>query len=275
MANKDYYKVLGVDKSASQDEIKKAYRKLAHKHHPDRGGQEDEFKKINEAYQVLSDPKKRKQYDQFGSSYENMGGQGFNPNDFGFGGAGGFNVNFEDIFDFFGGAQAQGARRSRGRDIEVIIEIALTEAYLGVQKNISIETRIFCDRCKGKRHEPDSKMTTCKTCGGIGSVKEDAFIGPLSVPVKRPCSECYATGKVPELKCKKCYGEGVVTGKKDITIDIPAGVMPGDRIRVQGAGEASPNGKSGDLYVNIKLKKSGRLSKKAKKLLEELKREGL
>lgn len=249
---KDYYKVLGVDKNASQDEIKKAYRKLAHKHHPDRGGEEDEFKKINEAYQVLSDPKKRQKYDRFGSSFEGGRQGGFNPN--GFGGAEGFNVDFDDIFEqFFGGGRPGGRSKNKGRDIEIGIDITLEDAFSGMEKELTYDTYITCERCDGKRHEPDSGMTTCTTCSGVGKIKQkqNTFFGMLSNV--KVCPDCKGAGEVPEKKCKKCYGEGRVRDQKTTKIKIPAGIHNNDVIKVAGAGEAGISGSAGSLYVRVRV----------------------
>lgn len=279
---RDYYEVLEVPKNASKDEIKKAFRKLAHKYHPDRGGDEEKFKELNAAYQVLSDDNKRRQYDQFGNVFEGAGPQGsggFNPfgnSQSGSFGQGGVNFDLGDIFEqFFGGSGATSGKQRGGRDIQVSMEILLSDSYLGAEKHISFNTHVVCDRCGGKRHEPDSKTITCDKCRGVGRIKEthNTFLGAISnVHV---CGECLGMGSVPEKKCTKCYGEGRVEDKRDIKVKIPAGVTSGDTIRIVGAGEAGFNGKTGDLYVNIRIKKPGRVSKKAQELLKKLKEEGL
>ena len=259
--SKDYYNTLGVSKGASKEEIKKAYRKLAHQYHPDKGGgDEDKFKEINEAYQVLSDDSKRQQYDQFGQSFNGgsgpFGAGGFDP----FGGAqGGVDFDLGDIFEqFFGGGASSGARRgrreTRGRDIEVNLEITLEEAYSGVQKDVSYQTHVVCERCGGKKHEPGSKMITCPTCRGVGKIKQQqrTFLGVFeNVQV---CPECRGGGSIPDKKCTKCYGEGRVQDSVNVTVDIPAGISDGSALTVEGAGEAGTGGSSGALYAHITVK---------------------
>ncbi|MDP4010433.1 MAG: DnaJ domain-containing protein [Candidatus Spechtbacteria bacterium] len=270
---KDYYETLEVQKNASKEEIKKAYIKLARKYHPDRGGDEEKFKEINAAYQILSDDSKRRQYDQFGNVFEGagQGAGGFNPF-----GQGGVEFDFGDIFEqFFGGSSGAHAGRQGGRDIQMSMEISLSDAYLGTEKDISFDTHVMCDRCNGKRYEPGSKTITCDRCRGVGRVKEtrNTFLGAISnVSI---CNECFGIGSIPEKKCTKCYGEGRVEDKRNIKVNIPAGVVTGDTIRVAGAGEAGFNGKTGDLYVSIRIKKPGRISLKARELLEKLREEGL
>lgn len=277
----DFYTILGVSREASQEEIKKAYRKQAHKYHPDRGGDEEQFKKVNEAYQVLGDEDKRRQYDQFGSA----GGAQGNPfggaqgNPFGFGGqAGGFEFDMGDIFEQFFGGGGQSADRSRarrGRDIEAAIEVSLTDIYLGAEKELSFETHIACDRCEGKQHEPGSTMKTCSTCGGVGKVKQERRTILGMVSNVQACGECYGAGETPERKCTECYGEGRKRDKRNVTVKIPAGIGLNERVRVSDAGEAGIGGATGDLYVRPVLKQKKRVNKKAKKLLEELREEGL
>ncbi|MEX0877426.1 MAG: molecular chaperone DnaJ [Candidatus Spechtbacterales bacterium] len=257
---KNYYDILGVSKGASKEEIKKAYRKLAHQHHPDKGGgDEDKFKEINEAYQVLSDDSKRQQYDQFGQSFG--GGAQGNP----FGGQGnpfrGQGVEFDlgDIFEqFFGGGASPGDRRgrreTRGRDIEVSLEITLEEAYLGTQKDVSYQTHVVCERCGGKKHEPGSKMITCPTCRGVGKIKQQqrTFLGVFENV--QTCPECNGGGSIPDKKCTKCYGEGRIQDSVNVTVDIPAGISDGSAVKIEGAGEAGTNGSSGALYAHIRVK---------------------
>lgn len=255
--SKNYYDILGIQKGASKDEIKKAYRKLAHQHHPDKGGgDEEKFKEINEAYQVLSDDAKRQQYDQFGSAFG--GGQQGNP--FGGGGFGfgqqGVDFDIGDIFEqFFGGGGQQGRRaEARGRDIETALEITLKEAYTGVQREVSYQTHVVCDKCGGKKHEPGSKMITCPTCRGVGKIKQEqrTFLGIINNV--HTCSECRGAKEIPDKKCTKCYGEGRVQDAVNIKVDIPAGIDDGNAVKVAGAGEAGTNGTSGDLYAYIKIK---------------------
>jgi molecular chaperone DnaJ len=261
--SKDYYKILGVDKNASQDEIKKAFRKLAHEHHPDKqGGNDAKFKEANEAYSVLSDEKKRQQYDTFGSAGPGMGGGGFNPNDFGgfdfsnF--QGGFNqggVEFDlgDIFgDFFGGGRSR--RQKRGSDIQVDITLSFEEAVFGLEKTLHVTKTSVCGECSGSGAKKGSKMKTCHTCGGSGKVIEvkRSIIG--SFQTTRVCETCNGSGKEPEEKCPVCHGTGVHKKDQEIKVKIPAGIEDGEMVRLTGAGEAISGGVAGDLYIKIHVK---------------------
>jgi molecular chaperone DnaJ len=255
----NYYSILGVDKSASQDDIKKAFRKLAHTYHPDKnqGNKEAEakFKEINEAYQVLSDEQKRKQYDQFGSTSSS---QGFGGGQYS-GGFGGFEAsgfegfdfsNMGDIFsEFFGGAA--GSRVKRGSDMEVTINISLRESYFGVEREIRINKISVCDACTGSRTEKGTKTTSCNTCKGSGRVSKvtRSFMGNFNQIME--CATCYGTGTVPEQACKKCKGAGVVDKTETIKIPVPSGIENGNSLRMPGAGEAILGGQTGDLYIRI------------------------
>jgi molecular chaperone DnaJ len=258
--SKDYYEVLGVDKKANQDEIRKAYRKMAHKHHPDKkGGNEAKFKEINEAYQTLSDDSKRNQYDQFGSNYQQAGGQGFG----GFGGNQGANgfqdfdfqgSGFEDIFsDFFGGGEAS-RRQSSGSDIIVDVEIDFSEMAKGTKKNIKVYKKIKCSECDGTGAK-NKNTQKCSKCDGSGQIKKtrQTFLGAFSqVEV---CDQCYGKGYIPKEKCVKCGGDGVVRDYQEMEINIPAGIEDGQTLRVSGGGEASiEGGSAGDLYIKIHIK---------------------
>ncbi len=266
MANKDYYKILGVEKSASADEIKKAFKKAAMQHHPDRpGGNEAKFKEVNEAYQVLSDAEKRQRYDQFGSDFEQQGGfgQGANWEDImsqfrGGGAQGGFSGgdfgDFGDIFgDLFGQSRSRGP--ARGRDIQVDVEIDFKQAAFGVEKEISLRKQNKCDVCNGSGGEPGSKMETCATCNGRGQVTQTqrTFLGAMQSVVV--CGDCHGTGKKPSKKCKHCGGSGIVNSNSNIKIKIPAGIDNGQSIRLDGQGEAAPHGgANGSLYVRVRIK---------------------
>ncbi len=263
---KDYYSILGVQKGASKEEIKKAFRTLAHKYHPDKkGGDEAKFKEINEAYSVLSDDTKRRQYDTVGS----MGGAGFNPNGFGgfsaqggpasgwdfsgfADGANGFSFDLGDIFgDMFGGARA---RTRRGRDISIDIEIDFKESVFGGMRDIVVKKMNTCAHCKGTGGEPGAKMKTCATCEGKGKMTEtrSSMFGTFSTVTT--CTTCTGRGEVPTELCKECNGAGVVKGEKTIRVAIPAGIENGEMIRISGGGEAIQNGTAGDLYVKIRVK---------------------
>jgi len=254
---KDYYNILGLSKGASQDEIKKAYRKLAHKYHPDKGGDEKKFKEINEAYQVLGNKEKRSQYDKFGRTFEEGGSQpGF---DFGKGfdvgkGFGFDQVDFGDIFeDFFGfGRRTRRRNINRGRDIEIELKINLGDALKGIKKNITLSKFVVCPRCQGSGAEPNSKVRECPTCRGTGEVQQikKTIFGTFTRYI--PCPECGGEGKIPEHPCNVCKGEGRIKGEENIEIFVPAGIDSGQTIRISGKGEAGRRGeKSGDLYVKI------------------------
>lgn len=277
---KDYYDILGVQKSASQDEIKKAFRKLAHEHHPDKtGGNEAKFKEINEAYQALGNEEKRKQYDQFGQTFNNaggfgagqgFGGQGFNWQDFAkqYGSGQGFrtNINFEDLDfdlgdvfgDFFGGRGRRTGRRSSrsetGEDIEIQMTIDFKEAIFGAEKFIALEKNDICDRCAGSGSEPNSKIITCPECKGTGEVRETQRTIFGMFATSHVCPTCGGVGKKPEKFCSKCHGDGRVKNKKEIKITVPAGIDEGQQIKITGQGNAGQKGAlAGDLYISFKI----------------------
>ncbi|HEX8974458.1 MAG TPA: molecular chaperone DnaJ [Patescibacteria group bacterium] len=280
---KDFYNILGVDKNASDDDIKKAYRKLAHKYHPDKpGGDNEKFKEINEAYQVLSDKSKRAQYDQFGQTFEGAGpgGQGFGGFDFsgfqqGFGGQGfEFGEGFEDIFsDIFGGSFGGGRRqdaRQRGRDIQVDVEIRFEEMVSGAKRDISLLRRIVCDVCRGTGGEPGAKEETCATCKGAGKVQKvmRSFLGTFQQVAT--CPTCGGSGKTFSKKCHKCGGDGRTREQQVINIDVPAGIADGQTISVQGQGEAGERGaQSGDLYVTVHVLPHKKFVRKGNDVLSE------
>lgn len=276
---KDYYKMLGVEKNASQDDIKKAFRKMAHQYHPDKNkGDDSKFKEINEAYQTLSDEKKRAQYDQFSAQGGPASGWGdFDPSNFsGFQNGQGFDMgDLGDIFsDFFGGGQAQ-ARTRRGRDISTEIDLAFTEAILGVEKTISINKQSTCETCKGNGAKPGTKMKTCAKCKGQGQLRQvkRSFLGTFENVTM--CDECFGEGNIPEEKCATCKGAGVHKKDQQIKLTIPGGINNGEMVKLSGFGEAVSHGKTGDLYVKIKIKKPGKLSNKAKEAIEVLRAEGV
>lgn len=263
---KDYYQILGVKRDASPEEIKKAYYKLAHKYHPDKGGDEKKFKEINEAYQVLSNEEKRKQYDRFGQVFE--GGFGTQDNGFGFQWAWsgnrpgeGFEFDFGDLGDvveeIFGfGTSRKKKDIKRGRDIEVEMEINLEDTLENKEKEIILEKYILCYHCSGTGAEPDTKINECFSCRGTGQVQQikRSFFG--SFTRYTTCPECKGEGQKPEKPCNVCKGEGRVKGEEKIKIFIPAGVDTSQVIRIEGKGEAGKRGgKSGDLYVRIIVKK--------------------
>jgi molecular chaperone DnaJ len=265
MAKKDYYEVLGVSKGASADEIKKAYRRLAMKHHPDRNPDnkkaENKFKELQEAYTVLSDEKKRSLYDQLGpDGFENAARGGGQHGGFGgFEGFSGFGGDASDIFgdifgDIFSGARGGSRERQqsqRGHDLVTNIKITLEEAVHGMKTTIKVPQMANCEECGGTGARKGTKPVTCKTCGGSGQLHiQQGFFA-----IQQTCHACHGSGKVIEDPCAKCRGSGQIQLQKTLSVNIPAGVDNGDRIRLTGEGNAGLNGApSGDLYVQIAVK---------------------
>lgn len=256
MANKDYYEVLGLDKSASDDEIKKAYRKQAMKYHPDRNQgnkeAEEKFKEINEAYQILSDPEKKSRYDQFGTT--DFSGGGFDGGGFDFSGMGGF----EDIFDSFFGGGFSSRRRSngpeKGADLEYAISLTFEEAVFGVEKEISVYKNEKCETCSGTGAKPGTNTKQCDKCGGSGQIRSQRNTPLGSFVTTSTCDKCGGSGKVIETPCSTCHGKGTVKKNKKIKVNIPAGVDNGNILPLRGQGEPGKNGgPNGDLYVNIRV----------------------
>ncbi|OYX43716.1 molecular chaperone DnaJ [Candidatus Saccharibacteria bacterium 32-49-12] len=279
MTKRDYYEVLGVSKSASADEIKKAYRRAAVKHHPDKeGGDETKFKEVNEAYDVLKDAQKRQRYDQFGhagvggsSGYSGGGGNPFG----GFGGFEGQNINFDfgeglgDIFgQFFGGGSSRRAPQ-RGRDVEVSLQLTFEEAVFGLEHNLELELEDTCSHCKGSTVEPGYELKTCPTCHGAGQQTRvmNTMFGPIQQTVT--CEDCDGRGKVAEKKCSVCHGKGTERRKQTIKLKIPAGIDDGATIRVSGRGEAIGRGEKGDLYVHIRVKAHKHFTREGDIILSE------
>jgi len=258
MAKKDYYEVLGVNRDASDEEIKKAYRKLAMKHHPDRNPDnpkaEEHFKEAKEAYETLCDSQKRAAYDQYGHAAFESGGMG-GGSPFG-AGAGAQGFDFSDIFgDIFGGARGgSGGGRSnvqRGADLRYNMEITLEQAARGTETQIRIPTMAECDTCNGSGAKPGTSPTTCATCGGHGQVRmQQGFFS-----IQQTCPRCHGTGRQISSPCKDCNGNGRIKQHKTLSVKIPAGVDNDDRIRLSGEGEHGVNGgPPGDLYVVMNLK---------------------
>lgn len=263
MSKRDYYEVLGVGKTASDDEIKKAFRRLAVQHHPDKeGGDETKFKEITEAYEVLKDASKRQRYDQFGHAGvggASGGGAGGNPFE-GFGGFNGQNINFDfgeglgDIFgQFFGGASRQRGPQ-RGRDVEVQLQLTFEEAVFGLEHELSLELEGECPHCHGTTAEPGHDMKTCPDCKGAGQQTRvmNTMFGAIQQTVT--CDTCHGRGKVPEKVCTVCRGSGTQRQKQAIKLKVPAGIDDGATIRLSGRGEAIGAGERGDLYVHIRVK---------------------
>ncbi len=277
MASKrDYYEVLGVSKSASADEIKKAFRKAAIEHHPDRGGDETKFKELNEAYEVLKDPSKKQRYDQFG--HAGVGGSGGGDPFAGFGGQG-QNVNFDfgdlglgDIFSSFfggGGGGQRSQRQSRGRDVESRIEISFEDAVFGTEVDLTLNIDDTCAHCKGSTVEPGHDMKTCETCKGAGQVTQVTRTIFGNIQQASICPTCHGTGKVPEKVCTVCHGKGTQPQRQTIQLKIPAGVDDGATIRLREHGEAIANGPKGDLYVNIRVKPHKQFTREGDLILSE------
>ncbi|MDY7116271.1 molecular chaperone DnaJ [Halomonas sp. SSL-5] len=259
MSKRDYYEVLGVERGADTKEIKKAYRRLAQKFHPDRNPDDDsaaeKFREVSEAYEVLSDGEKRAAYDQFGHAGVDGQAGGFGGGGFGGGaGAGGFSDIFGDVFgDIFGGG---GGRRhpnapARGSDLRYNLELDLEDAVAGTSVDIRVPRHVECERCDGEGAEPGSSKETCPTCNGMGQVRmQQGFFA-----VQQTCPTCHGSGQHIKVPCHKCHGEGRVRETRTLSVKIPAGVDTGDRIRLNGEGEAGINGgPPGDLYVQVHLK---------------------
>ena len=254
MAKRDYYETLGIAKNATEDEIKKAYRRLAMKHHPDRNpdaGSEAKFKEAKEAYEMLSDADKRAAYDRYGHA-------GVDPNSgAGAAGMGGFAEAFGDIFgDIFGGQGGQQRARGgpqvfRGADLRYAMDITLEQAFAGHETQIKIPTWDACDTCKGSGAKPGTKPTTCPTCSGTGTVRmQQGFFS-----IQQTCGRCHGTGKIIPEPCVTCEGVGKIKSTKTLEVKIPAGIDDGMRIRSSGNGEPGVNGgPNGDLYVEIRIK---------------------
>lgn len=278
MNKRDYYEILGVGKNASADEIKKAFRRSAVEHHPDRGGDETKFKEINEAYEVLKDPSKRQRYDQFG--HAGVGGNGAGGNPFaGFGGQG-QNVNFDfgdlglgDIFENFfgGGSQGRrgGQRQARGNDVETRIEISFEQAVFGTEVDLKLNLEDTCEHCKGTTAEPGHDLKTCETCKGSGQVVSVTQTIFGNIQQANVCPTCRGRGKVPEKVCSVCNGRGTQRRSQDIKLKIPAGIDDGATIRLREHGEAVANGPKGDLYVNIRVKPHKQFTREGDLILSE------
>lgn len=267
---RDYYDILGVSKGASDDDIKRAFRKLAHQHHPDKpGGDAEKFKEINAAYQTLGDAEKRKKYDQFGAGYEQMGGgaggfgQGFGGFDFR---NGGVNFDMNDLGEMFGDIFSGGGRARRepprGRHVEMDVTLTFAESAFGADKDVKIYKTIACGDCGGNGAEKGSKLVDCGQCNGSGQVRkvQQTILGNFqTVGV---CPRCNGEGKSPEKACRKCGGQGVTKGEREINIKVPAGIADGEILRVSGEGEAAPRGgRAGDLYLTIRVKPDPRFSR--------------
>ncbi len=278
MAKRDYYEVLGVGKSASADEIKKAFRKAAIKHHPDKeGGDEAKFKEINEAYEVLKDQTKRQRYDQFGhAGVGGNGGGGGNPFE-GFGGQG-QNINFDfgdmglgDILNNFfgGGGQRDGGQPSRGRDVETNIDVSFEDAVFGTETELNLNLEDTCEHCKGTTVEPGHELISCDECGGSGQVTRVMRTVFGNIQQATICPKCKGAGKVPEKECTVCHGKGTQRKAQTIALKVPAGIDDGTTIRLREHGEAMANGPKGDLYVNVRVKPHKKFTREGDLILSQ------
>ncbi|MFH0755198.1 MAG: DnaJ C-terminal domain-containing protein [bacterium] len=286
MSNKNYYKILGIEKNANKEEIKKAFRKLAHEYHPDKGGNAEKFKEASEAYSVLSDDNKRTQYDTYGSTgsagYSGAGGfneghnqyqqgRGFEGFDFS-GFQGGQNIDFdlEDILsNFFGGGYSSKKTTKKGRDISVDLEISFSESIFGVEKNIRFTKNSKCKICDGTGAEGET-VIHCSNCGGQGKVQETkrSFLGNMIT--EKICEFCEGSGKIPKKKCSVCSGLGIIRKEESFSVKIPADINDGETLKMSGTGESVKNGKSGDLYIKIRVNKNSLFKKEGKNLITEL-----
>lgn len=277
MSKRDYYDVLGVAKGASDDEIKKAFRKKAIEHHPDKeGGDEAKFQEANEAYEVLKDERKRQRYDQFGHAGvgSSAASEGGNPYA-GFGGQG-QNINFDfgdmglgDIFGSFFGGQQSHQRQSRGRDVETTLDLSFEEGIFGAEHTVNIVINDTCEHCKGTTAEPGHDLKTCDTCKGSGQVTRVTRTVFGDIQQATICHTCKGAGKVPEKVCTVCNGKGTQRKTKEIKIKIPAGIDDGATIRLSEQGEAIANGPRGDLYVHIRVKPDKKFTREGDLVLSE------
>ncbi len=279
--SKDYYKALDVEKGASQEEIKKAFRKKAHKFHPDKpDGSEEKFKEVNEAYQVLGNEEKRSQYDQFGSDFGQQGGfgGGMNWEDFmnqarqggGGQGAGFEGMGFGDIFsEMFGGGR-RSSRARRGSDIEANMEITLDEAFKGITKEIEFYKTIKCEKCQGNKAEPGTPIKDCKECGGKGAVErvQQTILGAMRT--QAVCPSCQGEGKKYETACSNCNGQGLEKKNVKTKVEIPQGIDNGQSLRITREGEAVSSGEPGDLYLHIRIKDKKNLERQGANLISEV-----
>jgi molecular chaperone DnaJ len=267
MAKKDYYEILGLQKGASDDEIKKGFRKLAIKYHPDKNQgdkeAEEKFKEINEAYQVLSDPQKKAQYDQYGTADFNGGG-GFDGGGFDFSDVGGFGDIFESFFG--GGGFSSGRRKNgpeRGADIEYNLNLTFEEAVFGVEKEVSINRHERCETCSGSGAKPGTSPKTCDKCGGSGQVRVQRNTPLGSFVSVNNCDKCGGKGKLVSDPCPTCRGTGKERKHRKIKINVPAGVDTGNVIPLRGHGEHGANGgPPGDLYVNLRVASHAQFKRK-------------
>jgi molecular chaperone DnaJ len=272
---KDYYQILGIQKGATKEEIKKAFRKLASEHHPDKKtGNEENYKEVTEAYAVLGDEKKRAEYDAYGHSFQGAGGPGggfggFSWGDFAQGG--GFNgqsfeFDLNDIFQNFGFGGGGGVRTARGRDISIDINLSFKESVFGVTREILITKNDVCTTCKGDGAKPGAGTKNCTICNGAGRIHEtrQSILGSFSTV--RECDTCHGTGSIPKEPCATCRGAGIVRQQQEISIKVPAGIQNGEVIRMTGRGEAVKGGQPGDLYIKVHVERDPAITRDGQNL---------
>jgi molecular chaperone DnaJ len=277
--NKDYYKILGIEKNASKDEVKKAFRKLASEYHPDKKtGNEEKYKEITEAYAVLGDDKKKAEYDTYGHAFSSgaqgggAGFGGFGGFDFsqfqqGFGGQG-FEFDLGDIFQGFG--FGGGARSQRGRDVSIDINLNFKESIFGVTRKVLLTKNNTCTECEGTGGKKGTEKTNCGTCAGNGKVRETRQSIMGSFTTVRECHDCGGVGKIPKEKCVACGGDGVKRSQTETIIKIPAGIQNGEVIRMTGQGEAISNGQPGDLYIKVHVEGHATIKREGSNLTTKL-----
>lgn len=276
MDNRDYYKILGIEKKATKDDIKKAFRKLAHKYHPDKKeGDATKFKELNEAYTILSDDKKRAEYDTYGRTFNGSTGDAGNrqnPNGFGFDFSGfeqnGAEFDFSDIFgDIFNSGRE---RVKRGHDISIDVELPFEESIFGTERKVLLTKTSQCNICHGSGGEKNSSMVTCTVCNGKGKINEvkRSFIGSFNSV--KTCAPCHGRGQMPKDICKECSGLGITKKPQEISFRIPSGIEDGEMIKMQGMGEAISGGVTGDLYIKIHVKKHPTFRKNGDDILMNL-----
>ena len=266
---KDYYEILGISRAATRDDVKKAFRKLAHRHHPDKGGDEGKFKEINEAYQILSDDKRRAEYDHYGRVFSDQAGHGQGAEGFDFSDLNGFDFGeiFEDLFSFGGG---RGTRVKRGRDISIEVDLNFEESIFGVERKVLLTKAGFCSVCQGSGAAPGAKTKTCAACNGAGTVKESgkSFLGSFMKVTE--CRKCRGKGAVPEEFCQNCRSTGVVSKREEVVINIPPGIRDGEIIKIAGSGEVMSGGIAGDLYVRVNVARHPVFTREGEDLLMDL-----
>lgn len=279
MAQPDYYKSLGVEKNASKDEIKKAFRKLAAQYHPDKKtGDETKFKEISEAYAVLGDEKKRAEYDAYGHAFAGAnGGQGGGFGGFDFSdfqqaaGGQGFSFDINDIFENFGDMFGGGRQRERrGNDISIDINLTFPEAIFGVTRTVRLTKQSVCEYCNGSGAKAGTELKKCETCNGQGRIRETRQSIMGTFQTVRVCDSCQGSGEVPKEPCGHCAGVGVRRQEEEIAITVPAGVQNGEVIRMTGRGEAIPGGQPGDLYVKLHVETSKTIKREGNNLIADL-----